>query len=229
MRVFSTAEEKVRGRFRKMAIAGVTVSALAGWLFFPAGAAADPDASCMLPTGSTLTPNNGNLEVAQTFTALHTGNLATAQATLTNVSGSTLPWLLQIAATDGSGLPGSALASVSVPNTLAASAEGIVSGTFGSPAHVTAGTLYALIISRPGAGIYGVSDGGGDPCPGQAYYQNTVGGPFVVYPFVDFAFATTVEPPSATGQRAAALKKCKMKHSHKQRKKCRKKAKKLPV
>jgi hypothetical protein len=35
--------------------------------------------------------------------------------------------------------------------------------------------------------------------------------------------------PSATGQRAAALKKCKKKHSKKKRKKCRKKARNLPV
>jgi hypothetical protein len=39
-------------------------------------------------------------------------------------------------------------------------------------------------------------------------------------------------PPAAagpTGQRAAALKKCKKKHSRKARKKCRKKAALLPV
>jgi hypothetical protein len=35
--------------------------------------------------------------------------------------------------------------------------------------------------------------------------------------------------PSVTGQRAAALKKCKKKHSRKARRKCRKKAKLLPV
>jgi hypothetical protein len=37
----------------------------------------------------------------------------------------------------------------------------------------------------------------------------------------------TVTPP--TGERAAALKKCKKKHSHKKRNKCKKKAKRLPV
>jgi hypothetical protein len=36
-----------------------------------------------------------------------------------------------------------------------------------------------------------------------------------------------VQPP--TGRRAAALKKCKKKHSKKSRKRCRKKAQKLPV
>ncbi len=193
-----------------------------------AEAAPVPDASCTVPTGSTLTPVNGNLAVAQTFTAQHTGTLATAQATLTNVSPSALPWLLQIAKTDGSGLPSSILASVSVPNTLASGGQGPVTGTFAAPAPVTAGSLYALVISRPGSGTYGIADEGGNPCPGQAYFQNTVGGPFMAFAFVDFGFATTVELPTATGQRAAALKKCKKKRSHK-RKKCRKKAMKLPV
>ena len=48
----------------------------------------------------------------------------------------------------------------------------------------------------------------------------------------DFAFKTYVAPvtsTSSTGQRAAALKKCKKKHSARARRKCRKKAKLLPV
>jgi hypothetical protein len=42
---------------------------------------------------------------------------------------------------------------------------------------------------------------------------------------------TLADPPPVlpTGQQAAALKKCKKKHSHKKRKKCRKKAQQLPV
>jgi hypothetical protein len=41
---------------------------------------------------------------------------------------------------------------------------------------------------------------------------------------------TPPTPPAAqTGQRAAALKKCKKKHSHRKRKKCKKRALKLPV
>jgi hypothetical protein len=39
----------------------------------------------------------------------------------------------------------------------------------------------------------------------------------------------TVSPPGATGQQAAALAKCKKKHSKRARKKCRKKARTLPV
>jgi hypothetical protein len=36
-------------------------------------------------------------------------------------------------------------------------------------------------------------------------------------------------PPGPTGQRGAALKKCKKKHSKKARRKCRKRAKRLPL
>ena len=42
-------------------------------------------------------------------------------------------------------------------------------------------------------------------------------------------WALTLEVPSATGQRPAALKKCKKKKTAKARKKCRKKANKLPI
>jgi hypothetical protein len=48
----------------------------------------------------------------------------------------------------------------------------------------------------------------------------------------DLAFKTYVVPTASTGptgKRAAALKKCKKKHSHKAKKKCKKKARKLPV
>src|SRR5215204_5533036 len=43
------------------------------------------------------------------------------------------------------------------------------------------------------------------------------------------AFLSPSPPPTATGQRAAALKKCKKKRSKAKRRKCRKKARKLPV
>ena len=51
-------------------------------------------------------------------------------------------------------------------------------------------------------------------------------------PTSDLAFKTYVVPtphPASTGQRAAALKKCKKKHSARARKKCRKKANLLPL
>jgi neocarzinostatin family protein len=61
---------------------------------------------------------------------------------------------------------------------------------------------------------------GGTPSAGHAIafsVSSGTGGPIVTAPL------------GPTGQRAAALKKCKKKHSHRQRKKCKKKAKLLPV
>jgi hypothetical protein len=51
----------------------------------------------------------------------------------------------------------------------------------------------------------------------------------VFVPATAQAPAATVQPAAATGQRAAALKKCKHKRSQKKRRKCRRKANKLPV
>jgi hypothetical protein len=58
----------------------------------------------------------------------------------------------------------------------------------------------------------------------------TFGGPAIVdIGAAEFPTPGPPPPATATGQRAAALKKCKKKHSKKKRKKCRKKARKLPV
>jgi hypothetical protein len=186
-----------------------------------------PDASCNANLGAAIVMPNGDQKVAQTFPALHTGPLTSATSALTNRLGSTPgDWRFEIAATSG-GLPGSVLASAIVPNTLASGAQGFVTARFAAPAQVTAGTLYAVLFSRPGSSSYAVAEQGGDPCPGQGYFQMSVGGPFSIDANVDFNFATTVDQP--TGQQAAALKKCKKKHSKKKRKKCRKRARKLPL
>ena len=49
-----------------------------------------PDASCTVPLGSAIVQSNGNLKVAQTFTALHSGGLTSAQTTVTNPPASTV-------------------------------------------------------------------------------------------------------------------------------------------
>ena len=63
---------------------------------------------------------------------------------------------------------------------------------------MTAGGELALLISRPGSNGYHVAEQGGDPCPGQGYFQNSPGGPFLIDNFVDFRFATTVRLPDAS-------------------------------
>jgi hypothetical protein len=71
--------------------------------------------------------------------------------------------------------------------------------------------------------------------PGDQYFLNgsdTADGSSVTFTSglnLRANISAQVELQGATGQRAAALKKCKKKHSHKAKKKCKKKAKKLPV
>jgi hypothetical protein len=221
----------------KRGIWGVTVVAIA--LTVPgvtasAEAAGLPDASCTVGPGVTIEQPNGDLRVAQTFTALHSGGLDTASTAVIPRSAISGDWKLEIASTSASA-PGSVMATTTVPNTLPVNTKGTITGTFATPASVSAGSLYALLISRPGSNGYGVADQGGDPCAGQAYYQNVVAGPFIFYNGVDFEFATTVQPPTGPGAGASAGKKCKKKKrkqkkhaaaAKKKHKKCKKKKKK---
>lgn len=201
----------------------VALAAVAALSAIPsaASAATVADASCTVQLGFSVTPSPGDIKEAQTFTAGHTGVLVSAQVTVTNSAGSTPgDWRLEIAATDGSGLPGTILAATTVANALGDGQQGAITGSFANPAHVSAGTLYALLVSRPGSSKYGLAGEGGDPCPGQAYFQNAVGGPFLLYSSVDYGFATTVD----LGGAATGARKCKRKKHHKRRHaKCHKK------
>ena len=209
-----------------MAIVGIATSALAAPT---AGAAGVPDASCTVNLGISIIQDDGNKKVAQTFTAIHSGALDTAQMTVANPNPLTPgDWQLELAATNG-GQPGAVLAATTVADTLGPAAQGVITGTFSSPATVTAGTLYALLVSRPGSNGYEVAEEGGDPCPGQGFYQSAVAGPFVEFPFVDFGFATTVQlsTPANTSPGKRCKKKKHKKHAAaaKKHKKCKKKKK----
>jgi hypothetical protein len=136
---------------------------------------------------------------------------------------------------------------------LASSAIGDLSATlswvpvvFPAPASVQAGTLYAIIVytmsTQPGSGYTWAYDHPTDYLGGQMF-TSTGGLPPTGIGFApvtgsaDTAFRTYVQAPptgggsggAATGQRAAALKKCRKKHSKKAKKKCKKKANRLPI
>jgi hypothetical protein len=116
--------------------------------------------------------------------------------------------------------------------------------TFNSPAVVTAGTQYAIVAYTSGGSLYKWAHSvPGNPYGGGLAFTAPGSPPsgFWTSQSSDFAFKTYVVPtppsvpatppsvPANTGQRAAALKKCKKKHSAKARKRCRKKAKLIPV
>jgi plastocyanin len=124
--------------------------------------------------------------------------------------------------------------------------DGPVIGTKTVPAMLPAGDPmtpvtfdFGAVAVAPGSTItfYPTSTGphqaffntGTGPCPGVTETENTM--PPLSTVRRDSVALTVTQVPAIgpTGQRAAALKKCKKKHSHKKRKKCRKRAQKLPV
>ena len=202
--------------------------------------------------------NFGGLQVdsshskAQTFTAGLTGQLDRVDLALSGMSVTT-PLTVQIR--DGSATaPGdTVLASASVPTSAVTSSESFVPITIASPASVTAGTQYSIVALNDSPAISGWFWYAGITATASAYeggrlYSSPNGPPgtgpwFEGNTMADFEFKTYVAPPppsgtgggsggsgtSATGKRAAALKKCKKKRVQTAKRKCRKKANRLPV
>ena len=186
--------------------------------------------------------------VAQTFTAGLTGGLDQVDLNLDQSGSPPVPLTVELRDV-AAGLPGSTvLASENVlsSSVVASPGSGWVSFAFPTPVPVTAGTQYAIVAHSVAVfpQTYAWKVGiGTDPYPGGvAYTASPPSAPWMPFIFgpPDFAFKTYVVPappqaPAAasptgpTGRRAAALKKCKKKHSAKQRRKCRRRARLLPV
>jgi hypothetical protein len=172
---------------------------------------------------------------AQTFKAGITGKLDQVDLSLSECSpgcDTTHPVTVEIRSATAAGPGSAALASGSIPSTSIPLMPAFLPLHFASPAAVTAGTLYAIVVTTADPiNEHGWAALTGDPYPAGGAFSTTdppqdpaatwTPGNF------DFAFKTYVATP--TGQRAAALKKCKKKHSQKKRKKCRKRERKLPV
>jgi hypothetical protein len=190
--------------------------------------------------------------LAQTFTAGLSGGLDEVDLALFKSAATppTVPLRVEIRTTSTNGVPGSTiLASKGVPPSAVTgtSAPAFVPIRFESPAPVSAGTQYAIVAwaVTSGTGFYGWADKNAAVYPDGTLYTDD--GPpdfnWSQYPNpADLAFRTYVAPPASaaiapptlaaptvpTGQRDAALKKCKKKHGAK-REKCKKKANALPV
>jgi hypothetical protein len=193
-------------------------------------------------------PNGGGVtfdidstqSLAQTFTAGLSGGLD--QVDLKLAAGGappTLPLIVEIRNVAGGSPGGTVFATGSIPASAAPSPPAaFVSLSFANPAVVTAGTQYAIVAynanvipSRWGWAV----DATNPYAPGSAFHvaASPPGPTWMSDAGSDLAFKTYVltlaAKPTVTGQRAAALKKCKKKRSKAKRRKCRKKAKKLPV
>jgi hypothetical protein len=187
---------------------------------------------------------------AQTFTAGLSGGVDQVDLQLQAPLTPTAPLTVEIRDVSG-GSPGSmVLASQSVLGSSVPVSPAFVSIHFATPAPVVAGTQYAIVaysstISTNGYG-WAYSPNGANPyAGGEGFYTATSppsGAWTPLFGMADLAFKTYVvvptsgstgPPPGPTGQRAAAKKKCKKKFpgkaNAKKRRKCIKKAKKLPV
>jgi hypothetical protein len=202
-------------------------------------------------SGSVFNQVKATFTLGQTFEAGLTGGVDQVDLWLAkDANAPTQPLTVQIRDVV-SGTPGAqVLATASVPVTaLAAIPGGFIAVPFAAPAPVTAGSDYSIVLSsttpNPGRWLWSSAtyDVNNDTYAAGAPFSAIPPGPFTPYADTgDFNFKTYVGPlpPPAgpigpiisggsTGLRAAALKKCKKKHSHHARKKCKKKARLLPV
>ena len=188
---------------------------------------------------------------AQTFTAGLSGGVDQVDLQLQAPLTPTAPLTVEIRDVSG-GSPGSmVLASQSVPGSSVPVSPAFVSIHFATPAPVVAGTQYAIVaysstISTNGYG-WAYSPNGANPYAGGEGLYTLTSPPSGAWTplsgMADLAFKTYVVVPTLgpagptsgpTGQRAAALKRCK-KRAHKHHwskdrlKKCKKKARLLPV
>jgi hypothetical protein len=179
-----------------------------------------------------------NQNVAQTFTAGVSGRIDQVDLHLGTVGVPVEPLNVEIQTASGGRPTGEILATAILPASSVPAPRAFVPITFALPASVVAGTQYAIVASSstPPASNFFQWSNGPDPEPyagGTALYRSPPSsGPWAISAAADLTFRTYVVAPavaaSPTGQRAAALKKCKKKRSHRKRKKCVKKAKKLP-
>jgi hypothetical protein len=255
MRVMSRLRHRRVNRNRAVLIA--VVAASASYLAVPGAALAgtlDQQQTDSSGAAQGVNASGFPISAAQTFTAGITGDLDQVDLSLAKNGVPVAALTVELRATVGQLPDGTVLASQSVPaSSVAGSSLEFVPVAFPTPAPVLAGTQYAIVayVADTNGYSWGASPeagpGTGPYAGGEGYFADssppsTAWLPFSSSHSIDYAFKTYVAPPTVTppttagtsapgptGQRAAALKKCKKKHRKQARKKCKKKANLLPV
>jgi hypothetical protein len=193
------------------------------------------------PSGGSDARVDSGESLAQTFRAGITGGLDRIELLLGFPdSAPDAALTVEIRNVSGSSPGATVLATGSVPASAVSSTDAWVPVTFPSATPVTAGTEYAIAVYSPVDGTHSYFWAVDFPNPYQAGANFFSAYPPSTWTLTaldgDQAFKTYVDvPPSGatgpTGRRAAAKRKCKKKFAKgsKQRKKCLKKARKLPV
>jgi hypothetical protein len=225
----------------------VLTAALSAAIFLGAAASASAGTLDQQQTAydnSALGPSQTQSD-AQTFTAGLTGGLDQVDLVLARVNPPTTYLTVEIRDVSG-GVPGQAvLAARSVPPAAVTNTSPqFIPVQFNPPAPVVAGTQYAIVVysgnvptnwfiwyvklSDVYSGGLVFTSGTAPPSTWTSAGTSTWDAAFKTY-VVPTPSPTSTGHPASTGQRAAALKKCKKKHSKRARRKCRKKANLLPV
>lgn len=135
------------------------------------------DATCIATGGY-----SNKVRLAQTFRALRSGQLTSATVFLRrNVAGNDFD--VEIWSVDQTNAPGDVLAGITIANVpvlALADPPRRLTATFSTPATVTAGLRYALVIAGAEPGTYSLELGPNNPCPdGISFYGDTPNGPLV--------------------------------------------------
>ncbi len=160
----------------------------------------DLDANCLVSSDRHLLVETDE-QAAQTFTAVNSGKLTSAQVEITHypVLQGYGDYILKIATVDSSGAPTTnVLASAEIDDSSLPSEEQMITANFApeSAAQVVAGQKYALIVARENAAGLWVSVRDDNPCSGGSTYSSTAGGPFTQPDGNrDLIYAIYVTPP----------------------------------
>jgi hypothetical protein len=151
------------------------------------------DASCPGPGNSTFSTIGSN-RFAQTFTALASGQLVSAQAVLEKDPNSIGAFIMHLVTVDAAGVPtNTVLDTATVANSQVPNGLSTVTFSFPSPATVAAGSQYALVVTRPGANFVRWRGHGSDVCAGAGFTCPNDSGQFAISdPPRDFLFTTFV-------------------------------------
>ena len=161
------------------------------------------DAKCQVET-TQLLGFNPDQRAAQTFTAVASGKLTSAQVlVLKDISDGTADYTIKVAPVNASGVPTSeVLASATVPNSSVPNGRQTITANFdpASAATVEAGRKYALVVQRGNNDAFlDVPYRTDNPCAGGSVYWSTAGAPFWQSDGNrDLVFATYVTPSDTT-------------------------------
>lgn len=191
----ATGTHSWRNRLTGLCVLGGVALAMLG--FGASNARADLlDANCPGPLNDG-TDLEANQRLAQTFTAVHTGTVVRAEVALNKIA-SGGPFTMQILDTDSNGIPvNGVLGSATVPDSSVPDGNTTLAGTFTTPATVTAGHLYALVITRPNT--WHLTDSHTDACAGEEIFSPDLTSPFEPpmppNPY-DYVYSVFVNPPN---------------------------------